>query len=116
MEHLNASSCTVDMLNSSMGTGPISEQAESTTLSSIAVQPNDQSEALEETSALSGNIVENLSQSQCSVSELKSLETIYKEEVREASSHELDIAARKVNGAEKYSTSIEVCSCKRMQS
>ncbi|XXG56692.1 hypothetical protein AAC387_Pa03g4041 [Persea americana] len=66
------------------------------------------SEALEETSAVSGNMVDNLSQSQHNVSELKSFETIYKEEFREVGVYELDIDVRKDNHAEKYSTSIEV--------
>lgn len=111
MEHLNTSSCNVDILNSSADTGPITEQAELLTLTSVAVQSNDQSEALEEASAISGNMVDNLSQSQPNVSELKSFESIYKEEFREAGVRELDIAVRKDNDAEKYSTSIEVCSC-----
>ncbi|KAJ8638136.1 hypothetical protein MRB53_012403 [Persea americana] len=66
------------------------------------------SEALEETSAVSGNMVDNLSQGQHNVSELKSFETIYKEEFREVGVYELDIDVRKDNHAEKYSTSIEV--------
>lgn len=101
----------MDILNSSADTGPITEQAELLTLTSVDVQSNDQSEALEETSAVSGNMVDNLSQSQHNVSELKSFETIYKEEFREVGVYELDIDVRKDSHAEKYSTSIEVCSC-----
>ncbi|RWR77853.1 activating signal cointegrator 1 complex subunit 1 isoform X2 [Cinnamomum micranthum f. kanehirae] len=108
VEHLNTSSCNVDILNSTADTGPITEQAELLTLTSVAVQSNDQSEALEEASAISGNMVDNLSQSQRNVSELKSFESIYKEEFREVGVRELDIAVRKDNDAEKYSTSIEV--------
>lgn len=115
VELLNTSSCNVDILNSSADTGPITEQAELLTLTSVAVQSNDQSEALEETSAVSGNMVDNLSQSQHNVSELKSFETIYKEEFREVGVYELDIDVRKDNHAEKYSTSIEVCSCTWIQ-
>lgn len=108
VEHLNTCSCNVNILNSSADTGPITEQAELLTLTSLSVQSNDQSEALEETSTISGTMVDNLSQSQHNVSELKSFESIYKGEFREVGVRELDIAGRKDNDAEKYSTSIEV--------
>lgn len=104
---VHTSSGNINVQNSGVSDGLIPEEAASLTLSSIVMQSNNHSEALEEkTSVIS--VDPDISQSQCTVSDLKSFETICKEEVDPGGVHELDIETCKVNKAENHSTCIEV--------